>query len=72
MTERACLSDCMLCPRNCHADRINGETGVCGQTAALRVARAALHFWEEPCLSGEQGSGIFFRMLSGLRVLPKL
>ena len=60
MTERACLSDCMLCPRNCHADRINGETGVCGQTAALRVARAALHFWEEPCLSGEQGSGTVF------------
>lgn len=60
MTERVCLSDCMLCPRNCHADRINGETGVCGQTAALRVARAALHFWEEPCLSGEQGSGTVF------------
>lgn len=51
---------CTLCPRNCAADRENGEIGVCGQTNELKVARAALHFWEEPCISGTQGSGTVF------------
>ena len=51
---------CFLCPRNCGADRENGITGVCGQTDKLKVARAALHFWEEPCISGEAGSGAVF------------
>jgi len=51
---------CTLCPRNCKVDRKNGEKGVCGQTAELKVARAALHFWEEPCISGETGSGTVF------------
>lgn len=54
------LSDCTLCPRNCHADRLKGETGYCGQTAQITAARAALHFWEEPCLSGRAGSGAVF------------
>lgn len=60
MIEQACLSDCTLCPRNCHVDRASGKKGVCGQTAVLRVARASLHHWEEPCLSGERGSGTVF------------
>lgn len=51
---------CTLCPRNCKVDRKNGEKGVCGQTEELKVARAALHFWEEPCISGETGSGTVF------------
>lgn len=51
---------CTLCPRNCRIDRAMGETGVCGQTEKLKVARAALHYWEEPCISGEQGSGAVF------------
>ena len=51
---------CRLCPRNCGAKREMGETGVCGQTAMLKVARAALHYWEEPCISGEAGSGTVF------------
>lgn len=51
---------CRLCPRECNADRANGETGYCGETAQLRVARAALHMWEEPCISGETGSGTVF------------
>lgn len=39
-----------------------GEKGICGQTENLKVARAALHFWEEPCISGDAGSGaVFFR-----------
>lgn len=54
------MSDCTLCPRSCHADRLSGQTGFCGQTAELTAARAALHFWEEPCISGSSGSGTVF------------
>ena len=54
------LSDCTLCPRNCHADRRNGGHGYCGMDSSLRAARAALHMWEEPCISGERGSGAVF------------
>lgn len=57
---RKILSDCTLCPRSCHANRLAGQTGYCGQTAQLRVARAALHDWEEPCISGRKGSGTVF------------
>ncbi|MBC8535778.1 radical SAM protein [Feifania hominis] len=52
--------NCTLCPRLCGADRAHGQTGVCGETSELRAARAALHHWEEPCLSGERGSGTVF------------
>lgn len=51
---------CTLCPRNCGVDRKNGEKGICGQTTEVKVARAALHFWEEPCISGKAGSGTVF------------
>lgn len=54
------MSDCTLCPRGCHANRAAGQTGFCSQTAQLRAARAALHFWEEPCISGDCGSGTVF------------
>lgn len=54
------LSDCALCPRECHVNRNAGEIGYCGQTARLAAARAALHYWEEPCLSGKNGSGAVF------------
>ncbi len=54
------LSDCALCPRECHVNRNASEIGYCGQTANLTAARAALHFWEEPCLSGTKGSGAVF------------
>ncbi|MCR5717388.1 MAG: radical SAM protein [Lachnospiraceae bacterium] len=54
------LADCTLCGRLCHVDRLHGESGYCGQTATLRAARAALHFWEEPCISGTGGSGAVF------------
>ena len=50
---------CSLCPRMCSADR-EVTTGYCGVKNTLRVARAALHFWEEPCISGEEGSGAVF------------
>ena len=52
--------DCLLCPRKCGINRAAGQTGVCGVSAEIRVARAALHYWEEPCISGEKGSGAVF------------
>ncbi len=51
---------CRLCPRACGVDRTRGERGFCRQSAALRVARAAPHFWEEPPISGAFGSGTVF------------
>ena len=53
-------SACTLCPRDCKKNRADGEIGVCGETAAMRIGRAALHMWEEPCISGENGSGAVF------------
>ena len=53
-------SGCGLCPRECGADRLTGEKGYCRADGRLFAARAALHFWEEPCLSGERGSGTIF------------
>lgn len=51
---------CRLCPRNCGVDRDNGRTGFCGMSSAPRAARSALHFWEEPPISGDSGSGAIF------------
>lgn len=51
---------CTLCPRRCRVNRAAGERGICGMTDELTVARAALHMWEEPCISGEKGSGTVF------------
>ncbi len=56
----ATLASCELCPRACLADRAAGNPGVCGADGALRVARAALHLWEEPPISGDAGSGTIF------------
>ena len=50
---------CALCPRKCGVDRTN-KRGCCGEGTTVRAARAALHFWEEPCISGEKGSGTVF------------
>ena len=51
--------NCTLCPRKCGVDRENAR-GICGESNILRVARASLHMWEEPCLSGNVGSGTVF------------
>lgn len=53
-------SPCNLCPRLCGARRAEGERGACGAGSEMLVARAALHFWEEPPLSGDAGSGAVF------------
>lgn len=52
--------NCLLCPRKCGINRRNGQTGVCGVSSEIMVARAALHYWEEPCISGKRGSGAVF------------
>ena len=50
---------CVLCPRNCTADRRKSK-GYCGAGNTIKIARAALHYWEEPCISGKNGSGAVF------------
>lgn len=51
--------ECTLCPRRCGADR-EKNSGFCGASSRMLIARAAPHLWEEPCLSGEHGSGTIF------------
>lgn len=53
------ITHCRLCPRNCGINR-KERAGFCGEKAAIRCARAALHHWEEPCISGTRGSGTVF------------
>ncbi len=54
------FSNCKLCPRECGIDRTIGQKGYCRASDKLKLARAALHFWEEPCISGTGGSGTIF------------
>ena len=51
--------NCMLCSRKCNINRYE-KKGICNATNQLKLARAALHYWEEPCISGETGSGTIF------------
>lgn len=57
--------NCVLCPRRCGADRTK-TVGYCGMSGTLRAAKAYLHKWEEPCISGERGSGTVFFSGCGL------
>ena len=52
--------NCRLCPRECNVCRSGGALGICSENDSLVVTRAALHMWEEPCISGENGSGAVF------------
>lgn len=61
------LEQCRLCPRNCNINRSRGERGFCRAGDTVRLGRAALHHWEEPCLSGERGSGAVFFSYCTLR-----
>ena len=54
------MTECMLCPRSCGANRAEGEVGYCKESAELYAARAALYFDEEPVISGRNGSGAVF------------
>lgn len=63
--ENSCMIEsqerCMLCPRACGVNRKSGTAGACGVAGnEIYVARAALHMWEEPCISGNTGSGAVF------------
>ena len=60
LLDPAIYRQCTLCPRKCGIDRTAGMRGLCGMTSQLKVARAALHYWEEPPISGEAGSGAIF------------
>lgn len=51
--------NCVICPRNCNIDRSKSQ-GYCKTNELVKVARADLHMWEEPCISGEEGSGTIF------------
>ena len=53
-------SACRLCARKCEVDRTRGEIGFCRSSDKMKITRAALHFWEEPIISGECGSGTVF------------
>lgn len=59
---------CVQCPRACGVDR-SVQTGFCGASDNIRVARAALHPWEEPCISGSMGSGTLFFVGCNLRCI---
>ena len=57
------MTKCTICPRKCNTERAlhaEGKTGFCGEGSTMRISRAALHFWEEPRISGEAGSGTVF------------
>lgn len=57
--DKSILSNCTLCPRNCRIDR-SRTVGFCGGGILPKAAKAYLHMWEEPCISGEHGSGTVF------------
>lgn len=61
------MKPCNLCPRHCGVVRENGHPGICGVDSRIYAARAALHRWEEPCISGTNGSGTVFFSGCGLR-----
>ena len=49
-------------PRKCNVNRLEGKRGYCGMDSTIRAARAALHMWEEPCISGKKDQGLFFSL----------
>lgn len=63
------MEKCVLCPRRCGADRENGKKGYCGENSMIRVARTSLHQWEEPCITGKNGSGTVFFSGCGLKCI---
>lgn len=54
------LSSCNLCPHNCNVNRLEGKIGRCKSNAKAKIALASLHYYEEPCISGKNGSGTVF------------
>ena len=54
------LDKCMICPRNCKVNRLNGQKGYCRSSDKMKIALASVHKFEEPCISGSEGSGTIF------------
>ena len=54
------LTKCQICPHNCKVDRLNGQIGRCKCNDKVKIALASVHQYEEPCISGENGSGTVF------------
>ena len=54
------LDKCMICPRNCKVNRLNGQKGYCKSSDKMKIALASVHKFEEPCISGTEGSGTIF------------
>jgi len=63
------LDKCNLCPRNCLVNRNNNELGFCKAPKDLVIAKAYLHKWEEPCISGDIGSGTIFFSYCNLKCI---
>ena len=63
------LNKCNLCPRNCFVNRNCGEVGYCNAGSEITIAKYYLHKWEEPCITGENGSGTIFFTYCNLRCL---
>ena len=63
------LISCNICPHNCEINRLNGEVGRCKATDKVKVALASIHKFEEPCISGEKGSGTVFFSNCNLRCI---
>ena len=58
---------CNLCPRNCNVDREKCEVGYCRAPYEMVIARYSLHMWEEPVISGYNGSGTIFFSYCNMR-----
>lgn len=54
------MNSCIMCPRECGVNRSDGDIGYCGVGSDIKIARAMIHMWEEPCISGTNGSGAIF------------
>ena len=54
------LKECKICPNNCKVNRIEGKGGLCKANDKVKIALASLHYFEEPCISGKNGSGTIF------------
>jgi len=63
------LNCCTLCPRNCKVNRNNNELGFCKASNKIKIARYSLHLWEEPCISGDEGSGTIFFSCCNLKCI---
>lgn len=63
------MDSCILCPKRCGVNRNKGEIGYCRATNKLKIAKAYLHMWEEPPITGKNGSGTIFFSNCNLRCL---